>query len=97
MAIPNLQHHVNYAHYVACFPSSRDHPLPGTTIAASSQEITLYAIAPQNPAQNPSTMKPSMKDPTSANNIPFITKINRPSVSNVTGSVNTHNHDDEIH
>src|SRR5205085_7655822 len=55
--------------------------------ADSNQEITLYTIAPNTPAQKPPTWNPGMKDPTAQNNSPLITKMNKPSVRIVTGNV----------
>ena len=49
--------------------------------------MMLYTIAPNTPAQKPATWKPGQNDPTAQNSRPLITKMKRPSVRIVTGSV----------
>jgi len=44
-------------------------------------------MAPKTPDQKPATTKPWMNEPTSQKSSPFSTKMNRPSVTSVTGSV----------
>src|SRR5581483_10952619 len=51
--------------------------------------MMLYTIAPNTPAQKPSTRKPCTHDPTSQKRRPLITRMKRPSVRIVTGSVSS--------
>ena len=53
----------------------------------TSQLTTLIMSAPQNAGIKPITSKPSIKLATNQNRVAFITKVNKPKVIIVTGSV----------
>ena len=62
-------------------------PGTGAVVYPPAARMISGAIAPNTPAQKPSTEKPLMNDPTSQNSRPLITKMNSPSVSKVAGKV----------
>src|SRR5450631_1017193 len=57
----------------------------------SAQEKILYSTAPNTPCQKLSTTKPRSTEPTSQNNVPLMTKMNKPNVTSVTGNVSSSN------
>src|SRR5687767_7384389 len=59
------------------------------TSAESGHDTMLKRIAPITPDQNPPTSKPSSQVPTIQKSRPLSTKMKRPSVSTVTGSVSS--------
>src|SRR5688572_23472528 len=60
-----------------------------STTAERAQDTRLKTIEPNTAGQKPPTSKPSSQVPTIQNRSPFSTKMNRPSVRIVTGSVSS--------